>query len=304
MSAPRPEKALFDLLCELFDASELLRFVTLTYGQPLAHDLPEAGSRSSVAFEVAGLLDRRGLVRPELFEALVCAAPAKRGEVTAVAASWGYSLRVQPSAISTPPAVSESTDPPRRIILLCTANAAAQNQRLRLEEELRAIQDALQRSCLREHYEARICPAITFITVLNEMDDQDPFIIHFCGHGDRSGNLILKDELGDETAVPPKRIAELLEALPRRPLLVVFATCHSRALAEAVCPHVEYAIGFEGALDDELVPIFSATLYRRLASRAEIDVPRSFQLAALAARGSGTITAQLFVNALAEQGNS
>ncbi len=188
-----------------------------------------------------------------------------------------------PAAVITKPAV----------ILLCTANAAHPGHRLRLEEELRAIDDALQRSRQRQLYAPRMCPAVTFAKVLHELDDHEPTFVHFSGHGVRSGELILKGERSEELFVPPERIAELLEVLPKRPTLVTFATCHSRALAEAAAQHAEFAIGFDGEIDDESAPLFSATLYERLASREEVDVARAFRLAVIACRVEGHGTVEL-----------
>ncbi len=194
-----------------------------------------------------------------------------------------------PSPTPTPMPVvtpSASTDAPATI-LLCTANAAEQSRRLRLEEELRAIEDALTRSRLRERYQPRMSLAVTFAKVLHELDDHEPMFVHFSGHGDRSGDLILKGEGDDDLHVPPARVAELLAALRTRPMLVTFATCHSRALAKAASQHAAFAIGFDGRLDDDSAPLFSATLYERLASHAEVDVQRAFKLARLACLASG-----------------
>ena len=179
------------------------------------------------------------------------------------------------------------------VILLCTANAAHPNHRLRLEEELRAIDDALQRARQRDFYEPRICPAVTFAKVLNEFDDHEPTFVHFSGYGAPSGDLILKGERSEELLVPPARIAELLEAVPKRPTLVTFATCHSRALAEAAARYAEHAIGFDGRLADDSAPLFSATLYERLASRKEVNVARAFKLAVIACRAEGHQTVEL-----------
>lgn len=179
------------------------------------------------------------------------------------------------------------------VILLCTANAAYPGYRLRLEEEQRAIDDALRRSRRRDLYDPRICPAVTFAKVLNELDDHEPTFVHFSGHGAPSGELILKGERSEELLVPPARIAELLEAIPKRPTLVTFATCHSRALAEAAAAYAGHAIGFDGALDDDSAPLFSATLYERLASREEVDVARAFKLAVIACRAEGHETVEL-----------
>lgn len=179
------------------------------------------------------------------------------------------------------------------VILLCTANAAHPNHRLRLEEELRAIDDALQRARRRDLYAPRMCPAVTFSKVIHELDDHEPAFVHFSGHGAPSGDLILKGERSEELLVPPARIAELLEAVPKSPTLVTFATCHSRALAEAAAQHAEFAIGFDGALDDDSAPLFSAMLYERLASREEVDVERAFKLATIACKAEGHATVEL-----------
>ncbi len=193
----------------------------------------------------------------------------------------------------TPTPMPTPTPAKPAVILLCTANAAYVGHRLRLEEELRAIDDALKRSRRRDLYEPHICPAVTFTQVLHELDDHEPTFVHFSGHGDPSGELILKGERSEELFVPPARIAELLEVLPKRPTLVTFATCHSRALAEAAARHADFAIGFEGALDDESAPLFSATLYERLASREPVDVERAFRLAVVACRAEGHETVEL-----------
>ena len=113
MSASRPEKRLFDLLCDLFDGPELVRFVTNTYGKQLGHDLPGAGGRlSDLAFAVTGLLDRRGLIKTEFFEALAkhasdTFANDKQPAIAAAARAYGFTVR--PPTITPPAAVPEPT---------------------------------------------------------------------------------------------------------------------------------------------------------------------------------------------------
>lgn len=186
-----------------------------------------------------------------------------------------------------------------QVILLCTANAADPRHRLRLEEELRAIDDALRRARRRDLYVPRMCPAVTFTQVIHELDDHEPAFVHFSGHGARSGELVLKGERSEALKVPPARLEELLAAVRRRPTLVTFATCHSRGLAEAAARHAEFAIGFEGTLADDSAPLFAATLYERLAAREDVDVARAFQLAVLACKAEGHETvarARLFAH--------
>ncbi|HGG56850.1 MAG TPA: toll/interleukin-1 receptor domain-containing protein [Nannocystis exedens] len=113
MSAPRPEKALYDLLCDLFDGPELVRFVTHTYGKKLGRDLPGAGSRlSDLAFAVTGLLDRRGLIQAELFRALATHARdihANDKQPAIAQAARAYGFDVDPLIITTTVATATTT---------------------------------------------------------------------------------------------------------------------------------------------------------------------------------------------------
>ena len=64
-----PEKALYELLCDLFAAHELHRFIQHHFKR-LARDLPEGTSIANLAHTVAGLLQRHGHITLDLFERL------------------------------------------------------------------------------------------------------------------------------------------------------------------------------------------------------------------------------------------
>jgi SEFIR domain len=194
----------------------------------------------------------------------------------------------QPTAAAPQPAPTATA---RAIILLFTANSTDPSRRLELEEELRAITNALQRSRERDRYTKVISPSVTFTQVIHDLDDHDPTIVHFGGHGDHSGELILKGPNGEDHHIPPAHIDTLLGALRRPPTLVVFATCNSEELAAAAVEHARFAIGFRDDVEDALLPPFAATFYERLASRPELDVPHAFALAKLAVTAAGFTTA-------------
>lgn len=153
--------------------------------------------------------------------------------------------------------------------------------------------EGLQRARYRDHYRLLPCLAITFSGVLRALDDHQPAVAHFGGHGSPAGDLILQDLHRGEHHIPPERLASLLELLDARPWLMVFAACHSVRLARAAVRHAHYAIGFKGPLGDDTALLFSATLYERLASRREPDVPRAFALARLACIAAGHEDASL-----------
>jgi hypothetical protein len=182
---------------------------------------------------------------------------------------------------------------PRASILLFTANATHPEDRLDLEAELRAILDSLARARARDHYDPRISPAVTFARVVHDLDDHNPTIVHFGGHGDRSGNIILRTDQGRENPVSPDLVARMFASLRTPPRLAVFATCNSERLARAASAHVGHAIGFTEEVADTTARQFSTVLYERLASREDLDIPRAFTQAQLATIGSGYPDADL-----------
>jgi hypothetical protein len=198
-------------------------------------------------------------------------------------------IRPMPPEPRPAPAATPTTSPPassRITILLATANAADPDARLCLDEEARAIEEALQRARLRDRYDLRSIHAATFDDLLHRLDDLTPSILHFAGHGDRGGVLIFKGP-GGAHRIPPDSLRRLFAQLQRPPALVVIAACHSDDLARHIAPHVGHAIGFAGPLGDLAARHFSAVFYERLAAHASPDVPRAFALAQLAAVTAG-----------------
>jgi hypothetical protein len=222
------------------------------------------GQPKHVAPPLGHIVDLRSLSRPGFL----------RRDVGETAPGGSFKSSSKASA-------ARSVAPPRKSqILLFTANSTG--PRLQLEEELRAIDDALQRSRLRDSFDLRIAPAVTFEKVIAELDDHSPEIVHFGGHGSDDGEIMFSGQ-----TVPPKQMADLFHVLRKRPKLVVFSLCHSRALAEAAALHVEHAIGFDGPVEDSTTRVFAATLYERLASHERMDVAYAFLLARLAAIAAG-----------------
>jgi tetratricopeptide (TPR) repeat protein len=171
-------------------------------------------------------------------------------------------------------------------ILIFTANFP--DQRLRLEEEVQAIENALARAHERHRYNVQIIPEVSFNRFINDLDDHSPTIIHYSGHGSSSGDLaFVSSSAKSPHYIRPMHLRTLFAFLHPPPQIVVFATNSSGNLAEAAAHYARYAIGFDGNLRDDTAQLFSSIFYERLASRIEPDVPRAFGLARLACLAAG-----------------
>lgn len=173
-------------------------------------------------------------------------------------------------------------------LLLCSANTGDSAQHLRTEAEIRAIVDALSRARMRDCIDPHVSLALTPARFVHELDDFSPAIVHFGGHGTPKGGLVFLGERPDvEASVDASLVARLFGQLRARPHLVVFAACYSLETAVGVSRHVDFAIGFDGAISDDAARVFSASLYERLAAEDVTSVEHAFALAKLASVMSG-----------------
>ena len=91
----------------------------------------------------------------------------------------------------------------RAKILIVAANPK-DTSRLRLDEEVREIEAALQRSQRRNQFSVRSTWAPRTKDLRRALLDHQPHIVHFSGHGDPEG-LVLEDAVGQAIIVPQKR---------------------------------------------------------------------------------------------------
>jgi hypothetical protein len=194
------------------------------------------------------------------------------------------SVTMPASTPASMPVVTEAKAPTK--IVLFSVNATLAGHHLQLEHEMAAIKAAIRAAQCREQYALEICPAATVETMIRALDEIEPEVVHFCGHGDRHGRIMV-NEAGADHHVSPETMAQIFAALTKPPSLVTFATCSSYAAASAVAAHVPYVIGFEGEIYDDMLPAFSRVFYERLASHCELDVPRAFRLAKISTIANG-----------------
>nr|MBD3886288.1 CHAT domain-containing protein [Phormidium tenue FACHB-886] len=93
-------------------------------------------------------------------------------------------------------------------ILILAANPQ-NTDRLRLDEEVREIQAALEESRNRDAFEVVTRWAVRIDDLQKILLDHNPQIVHFSGHGDGDNGLVLEDELGQARMVSTKALAKL-----------------------------------------------------------------------------------------------
>ena len=150
---------------------------------------------------------------------------------------------------------------------------------LRLDKEIREVEECIRRAVRRDIFDVDIRTAVRPQDIRRAIAEEKPTIVHFCGHGLKDGSLLLEDDGGQKKAVPPEGLASLFELHADYVNCVLLNACHSVKSAEAISKYINYAIGMNHEIQDKSAIQFAQGFYDGLGyATSEIqDVfPRAF----------------------------
>jgi hypothetical protein len=154
-------------------------------------------------------------------------------------------------------------------ILILSANPIT-TCRLPLDKEIREIDEGLQRSKLREHFDIQVKLAIGFRDFRRALLDFNPQIVHFTGHGDEDG-LLVEDELGMATPLSTEALSGLFKLFSNQVECVILNACYSEPQAAAISRHIDYVIGMQMEIKDKAALEFAVGFYDALGAGRSIE---------------------------------
>jgi hypothetical protein len=152
----------------------------------------------------------------------------------------------------------------RRIRILMLAANPASTHRLALDEEAREITEKLRLSRDRETFELITRWAVRPADLLQHLNEHNPHIVHFSGHGDRAGELALSADGGGDRLVSAAALAQMFRVMRNDIRVVVLNACHSAVQARAIGRYIDYIVGMRAPIDDRSATIFAAAFYSAL----------------------------------------
>lgn len=150
---------------------------------------------------------------------------------------------------------------PEKITVLFMASNPTDSMPLRLDEEARSIQEMIRKSEHRNSVKLETRWATRPIDILQAINELNPDIVHFSGHGSDTDELVLQNADGSHKLVSKEAIVQTMMTLSDKIRLVFFNTCFSYGQAKAVVEYVEAAIGMRTSIGDDAARIFAAQFY-------------------------------------------
>jgi hypothetical protein len=149
-------------------------------------------------------------------------------------------------------------------ILFLAANPK-DSSKLRLDEEIREIHAQIRAAAFRDSFELLSRWAVRPLDLLQALNEVQPHIVHFSGHGRRKAELVLEDDDGNAKPVSEAALVSLFKNVKDNIRIVLLNACHSEAQARAISQQIECTIGMSVAIGDEAAIVFASTFYGALA---------------------------------------
>jgi Ca-activated chloride channel family protein len=187
-------------------------------------------------------------------------------------------------------------------LLFISSNPSGISPPLDLDEEYRVI---VEENARRNHvFDPRPMLAARVEDIRNGIQDQNPVIVHFAGHGQRGerqregcgvsssamlmrdvslpthadhgcagdGGLFMRAADGSARLVTESAIGELFRLLRGTVRLVVLNACHSDSFADAILPYVDCVIGSVKAISDPAAIAFVRGFYAALGRGSSVKL--------------------------------
>lgn len=148
-------------------------------------------------------------------------------------------------------------------ILIVSANPTT-TDKLRLDEEVREIQEGLQRSRSRDKFELITKWAVRPDDLRRALLDNEPQIVHFSGHGAGNEGLALENNTGQMQLVSTESLARLFKLFKDKIECVLLNACYSEVQAEAIYQHIDCVVGMNQAIGDRAAIKFAVGFYDAL----------------------------------------
>jgi hypothetical protein len=163
-------------------------------------------------------------------------------------------------------------------ILFLAANPADTSP-LRLDEEIRSIDQALQQTKFRDQFRLEQHWAVRVNDLQSLLLRHQPHIVHFSGHGSSASEIILQNDDGESHTVSNNELKKLFSLLKDNIRCVILNACYSEIQAAAIAEEIDCVIGMSNEIGDQAAIQFASAFYQALGYGR--DVKTAFELGRL-----------------------
>ena len=173
-------------------------------------------------------------------------------------------------------------------ILILTANPSnTGSDPLRLDAEVRRIEEALQRSRYRDRFQITAKLAVRTLDLRRALLDYRPQIVHFSGHGTETQGLLLENDAGQYQLISTEALAGLFGIFETGEIeCVLLNACYSEVQAKEIHAYVDCVIGMNQPIGDKSAVLFAEAFYDALGAGSDYEEAYKIGCSAISLEGS------------------
>ncbi len=192
----------------------------------------------------------------------------------------------RPTTLTSTTPVSDADGGKRvmRTILLLAANPKS-TKRVRLDEEVKKIEQGLERAKKRDQFKLVQKWAVTDDDLRRALLDNEPEIVQFSGHGGGVDGLAFEDDTGQVQLITGDALSRLFDLCSDHVKCVVLNACYSTVQAEAIAEHIDYVVGMKQKIGDVAAIKFAVGFYDALGAGRDFEKAFKFGCSAIDLKG-------------------
>ena len=188
-----------------------------------------------------------------------------------------------------------------RTILILAANPKG-TSRLRLDEEVKRIEQGLERAKKRDHFKVVVKWAVTDDDLRRALLDNEPEVVHFAGQGTGdgqggtgrdmirvaefdAGGLVFEDDGGNVQLIAGDALGGLFKLCSDSVKCVVLNACYSETQANGITQHIDFVVGMKNEIGDDAAIKFAVGFYDALFAGRDFEMAFKFGCNAVDLKG-------------------
>jgi CHAT domain len=181
-----------------------------------------------------------------------------------------HSIRVIRDHAAGTPVTPVAGRPPIRMLILGASLPGTES--LRIDREIRAIQEAIEPGMARDNVEVRIRLAVRSDDISRALLKEQPRLVHFAGHGGGpEGSFAAEGDYGLAHIIPVDGLVRLFRSAGQSVECVVANACETEGLARGLSEVIPYAIGMRQPVRDRSAIRFSVGFYQAVAAGRPVE---------------------------------
>jgi len=101
---------------------------------------------------------------------------------------------------------------------------------------------------------------------MEALNTEKPHIIHFSGHGHKSGELVFTSPSQKQEPISPDILKAIFNTAKENIKLIFLNACYSKIQAEAIGEEIDFVIGMNAPIFDDTATLLSSSFYNFLSS--------------------------------------